>query len=281
MKDLFLNDILRLTDEEIANSKIALNMKWGGKSHFERWNDSDSSQRDVSYSYAQHYGNKRNFTHIGQTVFGFVQLPNSNRKWLLVTAGRITGFPKDGPCDHEEIERFSGLLGRLVIELPKGNTYSRYIFNLNTFLWDAKVVEILAADYQSIKFQGLDRVHLPFHDLKLILSGEKYADYRNALSSVKGVYCLTDTKTGKLYIGSAYGEHGIAQRWSDYINTKTGGNDGLIALYKEKGDSYFEENFEFTLIEFFGMNTDSNRIIDRENYWKDAFATRESGYNKN
>ncbi len=281
MKDLFLNDILRLTDEEIANSKIALNMKWGGESHFKRWNDSDPSHRDVSYSYAQHYGKQRNFTRIGQVVFGFVQLPSSNRKWLLVTAGRITGFPEKGPCDHEEIENFQGFLGRLVVEIHKGNTNSRYVFNLSKYIAKAKVVEILSSDYQAIKFEGLDRVQLFFHDLKQILSGEKYADYRNALSSVKGVYCLTDRKTGKLYIGSAYGEHGIAQRWSDYIDTKTGGNDGLIALYKEKGDSYFEENFKFTLIEFFGMNTDSNRIIDREKYWKDAFATRETGYNKN
>jgi len=97
----------------------------------------------------------------------------------------------------------------------------------------------------------------------VILNGAKYSDYRSALESANGVYCLTDTKTGKLYIGSAYGENGIAQRRSNYIDTKTGGNKDLVVLFKKEGESYFEENFEFTLIEYFGMNTDAERIIKR------------------
>lgn len=282
MKELLLKDILLLNEEEKNRAKIALNMSWDGKSHFERWNESSANDRDVSYSYASHYGKRfRNFTKIGQLVFGFVQLPSNHKRWLLVTAGKITSLPESGPCGHEEVERFQGLVGRLVVEIAKGNTYSRYIFNLDKFYEEAVVVEILANDYQAISFNGLDNVHLSFHDLKLILNGEKYFDYRSALSSVKGVYCLTDTKTGKLYIGSAYGENGIAQRWNEYIDTKTGGNDGLIELYKREGENYFEENFEFTLIEYFGMNADTDKIIKRETYWKKAFATKEQGYNRN
>jgi len=281
MQELFLKDILLLTEEETKDAKIALNMSWGGKSHFDRWNESDPNNRDVSYSYYSHYGKSRNFTRFGQLVFGFVQLPRNSKKWLLVTVGRITSLPDHGTCGHEDIKRFQGLIGRLVVEIEKGNTYSRYIFNLNKYYEEAKVAEILADDYQLISFSGLDNVHLTFHDLKLIINGEKYADYRNALLSVKGVYCLTDTKTGKLYIGSAYGENGLVQRWGDYINTKTGGNDGLIDLYNKVGESYFEENFEFTLIEYFGMNSDPDKIIKREQYWKNAFATKAHGYNRN
>lgn len=54
-----------------------------------------------------------------------------------------------------------------------------------------------------------------------------------------------------------------------------------------KGDKYyefkqnFEENFEFTLIEYFGMIADSNKIIQRESYWKDAFSSKDNGYNNN
>lgn len=282
MKELLLKDILLLDEEEKKRAKIALNMSWNGESHFKRWDESPANDRDVSYSYASHYGKKmRNFTRIGQLVFGFVQLPSNHKRWLLVTAGKITSLPECGPCDHEEVERFQGLIGRLIVEINKGNKYQRYIFNLNRFYEEAVVVEILPNDYQAISFNGLDNVHLKFRVLKLILNGEKYSDYRNALSSVKGVYCLTDTKTGKLYIGSAYGENGIAQRWSDYINTKTGGNQGLIELYKREGDKYFEQNFEFTLIEYFGMNADTNKITGRETYWKEAFATKTQGYNRN
>lgn len=284
MKDLFLKDILPLSEEDARDAKIALNMSWEGKSHFERWNESDANNRDVSYSYYSHYGNRRNFTRIGQLVFGFVQLPRNNKRWLLVTAGRITSLPDHDTCRHTEEEKYQGLIGRLVVEIDKntrGWGNQRYVYRLQKFYEGAKVIEILADEYQDIAFNGLDNVHLSFHDLRLILNGMKYADYRNALSSVKGVYCLTDTKTGKLYIGSAYGEKGIAQRWSDYIDTKTGGNKDLIELYKKEGESYFENNFCFTLIEFFGMNTDTDRIVGRETYWKNAFATKDHGYNEN
>ena len=281
MKDLYLKDILPLSQEEIGDAKIALNMSYNGKSHFDRWNESDANNRDVSYSYYSHYGKNRNFTRIGQLVFGFVQLPRNNKRWLLVTVGKITSLADYNTCGHEDDERFQGMIGRLIVEIDKGNTFSRYVFNLNKYYEEAKVVEILSNDYQAISFNGLDNVHLSFHDLKLILNGEKYGDFRNALLSVKGVYCLTDTKTGKLYIGSAYGENGLAQRWSDYINTKTGGNDGLVELYKKQGEEYFEENFEFTLIEYFGMSADADKIINRETYWKNAFATKEHGYNRN
>ena len=281
MKELFLKDILPISDEEIEISKIALNMSYNGKSHFDRWNESDPNDRDVSYSYASHFGKQRNFTRINQLVLGFVQLPNNNKRWLLVTAGKITALVDEGPCGHEEDSRFQGLIGRLVVEVAKGNTRERYVFNLRKFYNEIKVIEILPNDYQCISFTGLDNVHLSYHDLKLILNGEKYGDYRNALLSVKGVYCLTDTKTGKLYIGSAYGENGVAQRWKDYINTRTGGNDGLIELFEKEGEKYFEDNFEFTLIEYFGMNADTDKIITRENYWKKAFATKSHGYNCN
>ena len=284
MKDLFFKDIIHLTDNEIKDSKIALNMSFDSKSFFDIWDKSNVNQRDVSYSYYSHYGQNskvRNFTHIGQIVFGFVQLPHNNKRWLLVTVGEIKSLPDHDTCEHMEIKKYQGFIGRLIVEYEKGNTYSRYIFNLSSIIDKLKVVEILSHDYQGISFKGLDNVHLKFKDLKLILNGEKYNDYRNALSSVKGVYCLTDIKTGKLYIGSAYGDNGIAQRWENYINTKTGGNIGLINLYNKEGEQYFEQNFEFTLIEYFGMNADSNKITNRESYWKDAFSSKVNGYNYN
>lgn len=282
MTNILLNDILHLTEEEIKHSKIALNMKYGGKSHFDRWNESDPNNRDVSYSYSAYYtGKQRNFTFIGQKVYGFVQLPTSNKRWLFVTAGVIKDIPKKGPCSYETIESLRGFFGRLIIELPKGNTNSRYIFNLSKYINQAVVIEILENEYQALRFEGLDNVHLSFHDLMLVLKSEKYADFRSALSSVKGIYCLSDKKTGKLYIGSAYGSRGVAQRWQEYLDTRTGGNAELIKLQATQGNDYFEKNFEFTLIEFFSMNQDTGKIIERETYWKNAFLTKETGYNDN
>ena len=280
MKDLYLNDLFCLSNDEIANSKIALNMvtdKSNNVTAFQEWEESDSNDRYVDFSYWSHYGDKRNFK-VGQLCFGFVQLPGNNKKWLLVTAGQIVNIP-DKPhfCEYETITKYLGFLGRLVVEIDKGNTYSRYVFNLSSYLNRIKVIELLSHDYQKIKFNGYENVQLSYHDLNIILESNKYAAYKEALSHVKGIYCLTDTKAKekKLYIGSAYGERGLAQRWDCYINTKTGGNKALIELYQEKGPEYFEENFKFTLIEYFGLSVSNEKILEREIYWKDAFDTKD------
>lgn len=287
MKDLYLKDLLNLTDEEISNSKIALNMTTNGILAFQEWENSNVNKRNVDFSYWSHssYKNnnkKRNFTEVGQQCFGFVRIPNDNNKWLLVTVGKIKKIPdKPAVCEYEEIEKYSGFLGRLIVGLHKGNTFSNYVFNLSKFINKIKVVEVLPHEYQKIIFDGYDNVQLSFNELHYILNGLKYHDYQNALAKIKGIYCLTDTQTGNLYIGSAYGEDGLVQRWADYIDTNHGGNKALIDLYNAKGHDYFKKYFRFTLLEYFGKRTDTKKILDREQYWKRAFDTLEHGLNCN
>ena len=290
--EIKLNDILHLSDEEIKNSKIGLNMGWEEESFFRRWYESDEKQRDVGFTYHSHQGEKkngrnpnRNFTKVGQKCFGFVRLPENPNHWLLISAGVITSIPDVdhiGACGHEEMPKYQGLLGRLVIKYNKGNTFSRYIFNLKNIIDKIEVLEILPNIYEPIKFSGLENVRLDFKTLKIILEGTKYSDYRAALKGVKGIYCLTDKKTGKLYIGSAYGKEGILQRWEEYKKSMHGGNVDLIKLLKDNNEKYFEDNFQYSLLETFSKNTPDNKVIERETYWKDVFQTRgEFGYNRN
>lgn len=278
-----LNDILHLSDEEINKSKLALNMSFGGESHFKRWYESDPVNRDTNFSYYSHQGGNRNFF-LGTWCFGFVRLVEDPKKWLFITAGEITKVPekeKPGTCEHKDLERFSNLIGRMIVRIDKGNTFSRYVFNMSKFIDEAEVVEILPNIYEPMKFDGYNNVKLTFCDLKHIIDGYKYSGYRDALKSVKGIYCLTDCKTGKLYIGSAYGKEGVAQRWNNYLENRTGNNEALIELYKKEGKDYFENNFIFTLLETFSLNISDETIIHRENYWKEALVTRKYGYNKN
>ena len=137
-----------------------------------------------------------------------------------MTVGKITEVPDHATCKFDPMYEYDGLIGRLLIKLHKGNTYSRYVFNLSRFIEEAKVIEILPDEYQAITFRGYDNVFLTYPRLQLVMTSEKFKDYKSALKSVKGVYVLTDTKTGKLYIGSAYGEYGLAQRWDCYLNKK-------------------------------------------------------------
>lgn len=143
------------------------------------------------------------------------------------------------------------------------------------------VAEILPNIYEPIKFSGFENVYLPFKTLKSMIDGVRYADYRAALSGVKGIYCITDTRNGKLYIGSASGKDGILQRWNDYKASFTGGNKGLQELLENEGEDYFIENFTYTLLEIFPKNVQPARIYKRESYWKEVFATRIFGYNRN
>ena len=202
-------------------------------------------------------------------------------EWLFISAARILNIPENDFAKVEILEKFKSLFGRVIIKYRKGNTFSRYVFNLNNLINDIVVKEILPSIYDGKKFEGYDKVHLPFKKLADIFNGKILPTYKEALSKVKGVYCLTDKKTRNLYIGSATGEEGVYQRWYNYFDSKHGGNIKLKKLYMKKGDKYFEKNFTFTLLEYFNLSYDNDKIKDREQYWKECFNTINNGYNDN
>ena len=52
-------------------------------------------------------------------------------------------------------------------------------------------------------------------------------------------------------------------------------------LYEKEGNAYFEKNFTFTLLEYFGLSYDPGKIKQREQYWKLCLDTVAHGYNDN
>ena len=98
---------------------------------------------------------------------------------------------------------------------------------------------------------------------------------------MKGVYVIHDTETGQRYVGSAYGDTGIWQRWATYAATLHGGNVGLKDLLDEVGEEYYRHNMRFALLEYWSMRTDDDHVLERESYWKDVLGARSLGYNKN
>ena len=239
---------------------------------------------EVGFGYHSHRGSskQRNFTKIGQIVFAFAQLKDDSKKWLLISVGKITEIADHGWCPFEPLNEYNGYVGRLVIRIAeKKSAMGRYVYDLKRFIDDAEVVEVLPKEYEEIEFTGYENVYLTFGQLKLILQGLRFNDYRAALEGVKGIYCLTDKANGKIYIGSAYGDRGVAQRWDVYCDSRDGHNKKLVDLQKDKGEKYIEENFTFTILEVFSKNVSDKDIIDRENYWKDVFCCRKFGYNSN
>lgn len=138
---------------------------------------------------------------------------------------------------------------------------------------DKEVVEIKGK--KSIgDFQSFSLVDLDFRDLlNLIQFPDTNLTWVKALSSVNGVYLIKDKVSGKLYVGSAYGEHGIYGRWSAYAQNGHCGNLELRDLDPT--------NFQFSILEIVPATTTADGVIDCENRWKEKLVTRQFGLNKN
>lgn len=129
-------------------------------------------------------------------------------------------------------------------------------------------------------FTGYGNVSISHHQLQTIYHFDD-PDWKNALSRVKGIYCITNRYNGKMYIGSASGSgEGIWQRWASYAATLSGGNKAFEEL-KEYDPNQIVEWFTYSILEVFDMKTDENYILQRENYWKEVFDTRHHGMNCN
>ena len=128
-------------------------------------------------------------------------------------------------------------------------------------------------------FLGFDQVNIDYKTLKHIVD-DKISSWKSALSKVKGVYLIVDILTGKQYVGSAYGDECIWQRWSNYAKDGHGGNVELKELLKNNGVDY-RYNFKYSILEVCNMNLGNEYIIGRESYWKEVLMTRHFGLNKN
>jgi hypothetical protein len=288
---LYLNNLLNLKPTQIANAKIVLNMTQGkGKeSCLEAWLKSNKDKRDVSFSYWSNYGKQKNF-HIGNLVFGFVKI--SGNRYLLITVGRITNVPDNDFCSFDPLQEYKGFLGRLIIELDKGNTYARYVFNLSTYIESCEVVQILQSEYGSTPFPGFENMNLDYVTLRLNID---YDEWKYPLSYVKGIYMIFDISNGKKYIGSAYGAQGIYGRWKEYLENGYDESEEESGIYypnkqlkqivndPSRGINYIKNNFIYSILEVLPTSYSNEKVIEREKHWKMVMHTINTpfGYNSN
>ena len=122
---------------------------------------------------------------------------------------------------------------------------------------------------------------LSFDTLRTIINNPKqHSEWQKRLSAVAGVYLITDTKTGKHYVGSASSqEGGIWRRWSDYAKTKHGDNKTLVELINTDPD--YCNNFQFSILEVFPIKRDRRDILEYEELYKQKLQTIKFGLNNN
>ena len=274
--DLKLNDLLQLSDEELENTKVRFNQHNGKNNPIEEFKKNPDGLKHWNYYNSQRYK-------VGQLSIGLVKMGSD--EWLLFTIGRITGI-KDIPFNSGmgyEVDELKDLydkfFGRVIIKYHK--TMQSQFPNAKTVMNDLIVKEILPDVFSGFDFPGYDNVSLTYEQLETIVKGN-YPSYKNALENQQAVYVLTDTNTGKLYVGSATSKNTmLLSRWQGYIDTFHNGNQALKKLFQQKGAEYFKKHFKYSIIENFNSKVDSEYILKRESYWKEVLDTRRHGYNEN
>lgn len=217
-----------------------------------------------------------------QFIFSLAQDRHDATLWLF---GGIWEVLERRPQPHArsyDVVPRDDLMGpfvrRLYVRLPLTGRQRRR--NLESCLNQMTVSSILEEAFVGDPFPGHDRINHTLADLTVIVSQQR-PDWRIALEHMKGVYVIHDQTTGARYVGSAYGDTGIWQRWSTYAATLHGHNVGLRELLDEKGADYFRANMKFALLEFWSMRADDGHVLERESYWKDVLHARSLGHNKN
>lgn len=273
-----LNDVLHLSKAQIENSKVRFCNKEGSNNPIDLFKRKPGELRSWLL-----WKRKTGYFKVGTFAIGLVRMDSSNDEWLLFSAGTITKdlqLKKEGiNYDYEAASQYKNLFGRVVVRYHK--KMRSLCPKAETVLDDLEVKEILPDIYNGFDFPGYDKVSLTYSELETIVKGN-YPSYQNALKNQKAVYVLTDTNTGKLYVGSATSNSGLLlDRWSGYITTFDNGNKGLKDLLKEEGSDYFKRYFRYSIIENFNQKMDDRYILERESYWKNVLDSRKHGYNQN
>ena len=140
---------------------------------------------------------------------------------------------------------------------------------------------IVAIQAKQLKvFEGFEKLILSYDELKEIVENKHiYESWHAALSSVYAVYLITDTISGKQYVGSAYNKGGLLGRWLCYVETGHGNNVKMIELLGEFPNRY--KDFEFSVLQILPKNLSDEEVINIENLWKKKLHTREFGLNEN
>ena len=267
-------DLLALMDPSVTAERT--------KVHLATWNGQDNPL-DVylsgNFQEWQRWQTKRNFEK--PLVVALIKLPEHN-KWLF--AGAYSSSDSEWLEKHDshyyqltELAACAELNGRLVAHFDRPGRQSY----LNAERWSDKILlsEIRPERLRIAEFPGYRAIDISMEQLKVVVS-QSIESWRAALSSIAGVYLISDTTTGKLYVGSAYGEGGIWQRWLSYAAIGHGGNVELRQLMAEEGMSRSSQ-FRFAVLEIADLHESRDSVLRRESHWKSVLSSRKHGLNLN
>lgn len=266
---IYLNDILQLSESEISNAKIRFNKS----NNIDFDPISLFKEKDLGLYNGHFWNSKVKSFREGQIAIGFIRI--STDKWLLFDISIITKdleIYNGAGYDYTTLEKYKKYFGRLIIQYK--NKSQNMIRNASNVLEDCIIHQIIEDTYENDIFPGYENIDLSWNDLRKVIVKN---DWKAALENQKGVYLITDTATGKRYVGSAYGEQMILGRWSNYVMNGHGGNKDLKQLDFE----YIKNNFKYSVLDIFKSTTDDKTIINREHFWMKIMLSKDKRYGYN
>ena len=300
ISDLFDFDSLRQAYPE-RRIKLRFNTSWNTNDR-----QGHRMRRDFFQMYANHeevfepwiLSQGRNRNREDDITFQFIE--TQPHRWLFVGAYIILSKDElighDPVADYDEIpyaktdklHQYDAFEGRAIFDWTNRPRSWWYV---NPEIVDSvPLFEILPEPIleRTNQFPGFENVNVDYQTLQSELTS---VAWQTALSSVYGVYLITDNRTGRHYVGSATGAGGILSRWQTYLakgydpeeeNSKDYPNRGLNELVQNHGLDYIRRHFSYSILEIFSKNEQGRKqALAREVYWKDVMQTRRFGYNRN
>lgn len=191
------------------------------------------------------------------------------RLWSVVeNRGEVWNDDTRRGFDVVRTDHMAGLRNRLVVGWRSPRTW--WMRGITAANYPVNGI----ADAEPIPFPGFSRLVLSYPRLQAVMREPRYASWNTALSSVKGIYLITDTRDGRQYVGKADGLESISQRWGAYAANGHGGNVELRGLDPS--------TFRYSLLRVFDPSTPTAEINDAEGHYKLALDSRvPHGLNRN
>lgn len=275
---MLLYDIIKLLEPSFDPKQA--------KIHLARYNKIDHPievYRRGEFDEWQSWQNGNNFNR--PLVVSLIQQLDSSTHWMFA------GLFRQIDCKIAKDETAKGGFYYNLQRIPSTETLEGRLFcssayknrtsylNGERLIDDLTVTELLPEKLSLGNFPGYKLVNIKKQDLNLLMKHQTES-WKTALSAVKGIYLITDTKTGKLYVGKANGVSGIWGRWSTYAQTGHGNNK---ALAEELGETPSERqnDLRFSLLEIMDLQSAPGEIDKRESHWKNVLMSVDYGYNRN
>ena len=296
LKDIFnFEDLLKKYNGK--RIKLRFNTNWQENSMVFDYADMCRKKENKFVPMMLTVGNKKQSRNSEKDIqFQFIEV--ERHKWLFVGAYDIKtkhSLTYDLSEEYSEsyaeavrLQEYDKFMEKLVVNFK--NRGQSFFYVNQDIINSIHINSILPKPYfeLDVDFPGYNNICESYYDLKQHWNNKSWIQ---ALSEVYGVYLITDIKTGKLYVGSATGKHGIYGRWSTYLAEGYDKNEledskypntKLKEIVNVKGIEYIKKNFQYSILEIFNKNDiGKQNALERESYWKNMLQSRKFGYNNN